>query len=87
MSFFMCIHLLNMLIALMGDSFQKNNEMADTEKVITQLNFVVDNWWIDPIKNKDKIVYIIAAFAIQDHDKNQSTIDQLNTEVDNMKNI
>jgi hypothetical protein len=35
MSFFMCIHLLNMLIAMMGDSFQKNNEMADAKKMIS----------------------------------------------------
>jgi hypothetical protein len=32
MSFFMCIHLLNMLIAIMGDSFTKNNEVAESKK-------------------------------------------------------
>ena len=66
LSFFMCIHLLNMLIAIMGESFSKNNKraMADIKK--SQLAFVVDNWWINPISRSDKIIYLVAAFAIQD---------------------
>jgi hypothetical protein len=41
-----------MLIAIMGESFTKNHEEADSKKKLSQLTFVVDNWWIDPIKNK-----------------------------------
>jgi len=62
LSFFMCLHLLNMLIAIMGESFAQNNENKEAKKKMSQLAFVVDNWWIDPIKNKEKIVYLIAAF-------------------------
>mmetsp|Transcript_9402 Transcript_9402/g.14356 ORF Transcript_9402/g.14356 Transcript_9402/m.14356 type:complete len:126 (+) Transcript_9402:6161-6538(+) len=68
LSFFMCIHLLNMLIAIMGESFAQNAENKEAKKKMSQLAFVVDNWWIDPIKNKDKIVYIVAAFQIKDDD-------------------
>ena len=32
LSFFMCIHLLNMLIAIMGESFAKNNEIGESKK-------------------------------------------------------
>ena len=85
LSFFVCIILLNMLIAMMGDSFQKNNEMAEAKKKISQLNFVVDNWWIDPIKDKERIVYIVAAFAIQDQDTNQSKLDNLSNTMATMK--
>ena len=51
LSFIMCIHLLNMLIAIMGQSFDKNAEIADSNRKISQLEFVVNNWWIHPIKN------------------------------------
>ena len=57
----MCIHMLNMLVAIMGSSFEKNNQEKEARKNIAQLQFVVENWWIDPIENKKKIVYIIAA--------------------------
>ena len=49
--FMMIIHLLNMLIAIMGQSFDKNAEIADSNRKISQLEFVVNNWWIHPIKN------------------------------------
>ena len=32
MSFFMMIHMLNMLIAIMGDSFANNNEHKEAKK-------------------------------------------------------
>ena len=33
--------------------------------------FVVDNWWIDPIKDKDHIVYLIAAFKVDEDNENE----------------
>ena len=35
LSFFMCIHLLNMLIAIMGESFSKNNEVSEAKTKIS----------------------------------------------------
>ena len=29
---------------------------------------MVENWWIDPIINKDQIMYLIAAFKIDEDD-------------------
>ena len=49
MSFFMCIHLLNMLIAIMSDSFANNSANKESKKEFSQLSFVVENWWLDQI--------------------------------------
>ena len=76
-SFFMTIHLLNMLIAMMGESFAKNNEEGDTKKKMSHLEFVVNNWYLDPIPNKDKIVYIIAAKAVEAEDDTDERFDNL----------
>lgn len=35
LSFFMCIHMLNMLIAIMGQSFDINAEVADSNRKIS----------------------------------------------------
>ena len=46
-------------------TFANNNEHKESKKKQSQLSFVVENWWIeniDPIKNKDKTVHLIAAF-------------------------
>ena len=77
LSFLMCIHLLNMLIGIMGQSFDKNNQLADSNKKISQLEFVVNNWWINPIKNKEDIVYFVAAFSVNDDNQQQSRLDRL----------
>ena len=79
LSFIMCIHLLNMLIAIMGQSFDRNEEIADSNRKISQLEFVCNNWWIHPIKNKHEIVYFVAAFAIKDDDENEGKLDQMDS--------
>jgi hypothetical protein len=67
LSFFMCIHLLNMLIAIMGESFAANNEVKEGKKRLSQLEFVVDNWWLPAFNDKDKIgtIYILGGFLIE----------------------
>ena len=63
-AFVIYVHFLNMLIAIMGESFSKNNEVSDAKTKISQLRFVVDNWWIEPIKDKQKIIYLVAALPL-----------------------
>jgi len=75
LSFIMCIHMLNMLIAIMGQSFDRNEEISDSNKKISQLEFVVNNWWIHPIKDKKNIVYFVSAFAIKEDDENFGKIE------------
>ena len=59
-----CILLLNMLIAVMSDEFIKAAEVAESTKRMQQLEFVVDNWWMEAIKDKENIVYLVAAFSM-----------------------
>lgn len=45
-SFVIMIHLLNMLIAIMGNTFAERHEVAEQIKYKDHLNFVLDNWFI-----------------------------------------
>ena len=61
--FILLIHLLNMLIAIMGDVFAQNNEVAEKKRIQNFLEFINDNWihreWalnIEKHENKDKTV-------------------------------
>jgi len=82
MTFVECILLLNMLIAVMSDSFLKNNEVFDATKRMQQLQFVVDNWWINPIKDKEKIVYLVAAFSMDIDDDEDEKLDEINANIE-----
>ena len=56
-----------MLIAIMSESFANNNLHKESKREHSQLSFVVENWWldsIDPIKDKDQIVHLIAAIPL-----------------------
>jgi hypothetical protein len=48
-SFFLLIHLLNMLIAIMGETFAKTNEIKHQQTIRNHLRFVIDNQWRDPL--------------------------------------
>ena len=86
-SFFLVIHLSNMLIAIMGESFTKNNEIKESKKRVQQLSFVVDNWWIDPIPNKQNIVYIVGAFSIDIEDDEQEQFNKINEKIDKLTSV
>jgi hypothetical protein len=58
-----------MLIAVMNDSFLNNNEVVESTKRQQQMEFVVDNWWINPIEDKKNIVYLVAAFSMDNEKK------------------
>lgn len=61
-SFLLLIHLLNMLIAIMGETFSQNNEIKKKAQIRNHLRFVLDNSWMEPIENKDKITYLITSY-------------------------
>ena len=72
-SFFLLIHLLNMLIAIMGETFGKFNEIKHQQTIRNHLRFVMDNQWRDPLGDqRSQITYLIAAFhSIDDNDDNE----------------
>ena len=72
--FIMLIHLLNMLIAIMGDTFGQRNEVAEQIKIKDHLAFVIDNWYLKDFSlgNIKEIKYIITAFSLEaDEEENE----------------
>jgi hypothetical protein len=75
-----------MLIAIMSDIFLKNNVVAESTKRIQQLEFVVDNWWINPIKDKENIVYLVAAVSMDVENDDNERFDEINLKIDKLNN-
>ena len=44
--FIIIIHMLNMLIAIMGNTFEVGNQSQEQQKYKEHLRFVVDNWFM-----------------------------------------
>ena len=66
--------MLNMLIAIMGNTFSQRNEVADQIKMKDHLGFVIDNWYLMSYALGDtkQIKYIITAFhANEEEDDNE----------------
>jgi hypothetical protein len=68
----LAVHLMNMLIAIMGDTFTINNDTKHITVLKQHLNFVLSNWYKKPIKNQERIRYLITATAkgLEDDDEN-----------------
>jgi hypothetical protein len=50
------------------------------------LAFVVDNWWINPIRKKDKIVYIVAALTVDDNEEEDS-VNATNSSIEEIEEL
>lgn len=59
------IHLMNMLIAIMGNTFAIRNEVIAEVKCQDHLKFVIDNWFLLNWAYRDlnKLNYVVAAFS------------------------
>ena len=55
-----------MLIAIMGNTFARINDVRDKMTLRAHLTFILTNWSMDPIKNKESISYLICAFLRKD---------------------
>ena len=84
-TFVIVILLLNMLIAIMGDTFNKEKNVADLFLIKYHLQFIVDNWYLSSyaIKDRSDIQYLIVAFnsALQHFDK-ETYYDQLENKIE-----
>ena len=66
-TFLFVIHLLNMLIAIMGEAFNVNSEKKHMLQSKYHLQLVLDNMWMsDVIKDRKKIKYLVVASANQE---------------------
>ena len=68
----------------MSDIFLKNNVVAESTKRIQQLEFVVDNWWIAPIKDPQNIVYLVAAVSMDVENDDNERFDEINAKIDKL---
>ena len=79
-SFLMLIHLLNMLIAIMGNTFAERSQFAEEIKSKDHLVFVLDNWHLldKAFSNMQDARYIIAAmYADLDITNEQKVLDEI----------
>lgn len=76
------LHFLNMLIAIMGNTFNERTEVGAQIMVRDHLRFVMDNWMLLNVAFPDKtsINYIIAALAINDENNSNDLVQKLETQ-------
>jgi hypothetical protein len=66
-TFMMIIHLLNMLIAIMGNTYMSRNEVAHNIRSRDHLKFVIENWELNQyFENRDKLKYIVTAYKVKE---------------------
>ena len=75
--FIIMILLLNMLIAIMGNTFAIGNESLEQQKYREHLRFVVDNWFLRELAFSDiqSVKYIVTAFSAGDADEDNEVFD------------
>jgi len=81
--------MMNMLVAIMGDTFAKNYENEEQNVLRSKLRFVIDNW-ISPVpvfsaKERKSTMYLVAAMLLQDEDQEVEVIKDLSEEIKILK--
>ena len=85
-AFTLCIHLLNMLIAIMSETFAKNSEAADQNRMREHLHFIMDNWWMDPLgERRSRINYLVTAFLNEEDEEDVEILKELDELVNEMR--
>lgn len=84
--FIIMIHLLNMLIAIMGNTFSERQANIDKIYYRDHLAFVLDNWYLltRAFGSADKlrdVKYIFAALAPPEDDADQELLNELHAKV------
>jgi len=79
--------MMNMLVAIMGDTFIKNSYVETQLLLKGKLKFVVDNWWIKTAMGDEKhrIKYIISALISENEDDGNDIVNQLQNEFEQLK--
>ena len=84
-SFVMVFHLMNMLIAIMADTFAARTEISQEIRIRDHLKFVLKNMYLSDMafENKDKLKFIVIAFKDKEEqgDDTDRKIDSLRKEV------
>ena len=80
-SFTLIVHMLNMLIAIMGETFAKSNEIEYQTKLKKKLQFVIDNWYKNALgDDMNKICYIITCIYNEEDDEEVEILKEIEEE-------
>ena len=82
-TFVIIVTMMNMLIAIMGDTFVNNSEVAEQNTNKEHLQFVMDHWYMRPVKTE--LNYLIAAFLIEEVDEDVEILEELQEDVNAMR--
>lgn len=77
-TFLIIVTMMNMLIAIMSDTFVDNSEVGEQNILKEHLRFVLDQW---EEMEKTNINYLIAAFLIEEDDEDVEMLDELKEDV------
>ena len=78
-TFVIIVTMMNMLIAIMGDTFVKSSEVAEQNTNREHLQFVMDHWYMQP--HTQQLNYLIAAFLIEEVDEDVEILEELQEDV------
>ena len=83
------LHFLNMLIAIMGNTFSERTEVGAQIMVRDHLRFVMDNWMLLKVafKDRESINYIIAALSANENSDENDLISKLETQHSETKEL
>jgi len=79
-AFTMIIHMLNMLVAIMSDTFNVRQPVVDQIRIKSHLFFVIQHWYLNYLaidNDSNSIKYIIVALLNQEENNENAKIDQL----------
>ena len=81
--------MMNMLVAIMGDTFAKSYENKEANILRSKLRFIIDNW-ISPVpvfspKERKSTMYLVAAMLLEDKEEEFEAINQLGEDIKSMK--
>lgn len=88
--FIFMIHLMNMLIAIMGNTFAIRNEVISEVKCQDHLQFVIDNWFLLEWAYRDlnKLNYIVAAISqVQNEEDENEAIEETKNSLGEKMNL
>lgn len=88
-SFLIIIHFLNMLIAIMGNTFAERTEVGPQVMIKDHLRFVMDNWILLRVAfpDIDKLEYIIAALNFNEEHDHESKMSDVKEDIQKIKNM
>lgn len=87
-TFIIIVTMMNMLIAIMGTTFEKNMEVEEENLAREHLKFVVNHWYLEPLDKpeiKGKINYLIVAFLEEDVEENVEILNELYDDMTTMR--